>query len=184
MKRLLLLITATAIFFGCDDRAQEQSDPPFENQESPTNRIVNVDDESIVHILENASETLTIGSNSFALEAFLWRDFMPILELEDAINGRGMISINWLIEQNSKDIPANITMVKQYVIYDGQVWEAEYENESPAPSLPAYKLERISRNGPKWGPNIFVDVIVEVSDSDTAKSYYIECKNINVIRTE
>ena len=134
----------------------------------------------ILQIREKAVETLTIGLNSFVLDAYLWRDFMPVSPKD----GKPMISINWLVCTNSIKIPDNISMVKQYVIYNDEVWETNYENEVPAPSLPEYKLERISRNGPKWGPKIYVDVISQIRDSKTNKDYYIERKNVYVERTD
>ena len=134
--------------------------------------------EQILQIRESAVETLTIGSNSFVLDAYLWRDFMP------GNSQNGMISINWLISTESIKIPDNISMVKQYVFYEDKIWVANYENEAPAPSLPEYKLERISRNGPKWEPRIYVDVISQIYDSQTKKNYYIERKGVYVVRTD
>ena len=138
------------------------------------------DKEQIEQLKGKAVDTLIIGSNSFVLDAFLWRDFMPISPKD----GKPMIAINWLISTGSVKIPDNISMVKQYVIYKNEIWEADYENEDPAPSLPEYKMERISRNGPKWGPNIYVDVISKIHNSKTNKDYYIERKNVYVARTD
>lgn len=136
--------------------------------------------QEISQIREKAVETLTIGSSTFVLDAYLWRDFMPISP-ED---GKPMISINWLVSTDSTKIPENISMIKQYVFFGDEVWEAEYENEAPSPSLPEYKSERISRNGPKWGPNINVDVISQIYDSQTNKNYYIERRGVYVQRTD
>ena len=133
----------------------------------------------ISQIKREAAETLTIGSNSFVLDAYLWRDFMPI----SPENGKPMISINWLICTELVKIPDNLSMVRQYVIYKDDIWIADYENEEPAPSLPEYKIERISRNGPTWGPDIYVDVISQIHDSKTNKDYYIVRKNVYIIRT-
>ena len=139
-----------------------------------------IDAEQMLQIREKALDTLMIGSNSFVLDAYLWRDFMPI----SPENGQPMISINWLVSTDLAKIPDNISMVKQYVFFEDKIWIAEYENEAPAPSLPAYKLERISRNGPKWGPKIYVDVISNIYDSKTNKNYYIERKGVYVERTD
>ena len=139
-----------------------------------------VNEEEISQIKEKAVDTLIIGLNSFVLDAYLWRDFMPA----SPIDGQPMISINWLITTDLVDIPNNISMVKQYVFYGDSIWIANYENEAPAPSLPKYKIEGISRNGPKWGPNIYVDVISQIYDSQTNKNYYIERKGVYVIRTD
>ena len=138
-----------------------------------------IDDEQILQIKEKAVDTLIIGSNSFVLDAYLWRDFMP----ESPVDGKSMISINWLITTDLVNIPNNISMVKQYVFYGDSIWVANYENEAPIPNLPKYKMERISRNGPKWGPKIYVDVISQIYDSLTNKKYYIERKGVYVERT-
>ena len=174
MKRLLLLLAATAICGACENQTPQSS--------PPETRIAAKEAEQL---LTDGAETLTIGSNSFVLEAYLWRDFMPVwASEEEAKNGRPMISVNWLVDVNSTAIPDNITMVKQYVIYGDLIWEADYEDGSPAPSLPAFKLERVSIGGPKWGPKIYVDVISEIHDSDTQKSYFIKCENVLVERTD
>ena len=158
-KRLFIIMVALS-FLSCDREEKSKVE--------------------ILQIREKAVETLTIGLNSFVLDAYLWRDFMPVSPKD----GKPMTSINWLVCTNSIKIPDNISMVKQYVIYNDEVWETNYENEVPAPSLPEYKLERISRNGPKWGPKIYVDVISQIRDSKTNKDYYIERKNVYVERTD
>jgi hypothetical protein len=161
MARIFIIIIVLSLF-GCDKNGTE------------------IDDKQILQIRREAVDTLIIGSNSFVIEAYLWRDFMPV----SPENGQPMISINWLISTGLVDIPDNIKMVKQYVFYDELIWEANYENEEPAPSLPKHKMERISRNGPKWGPNIYVDVISQIYDFNTNKSYYIEQKEVYVGRTD
>ena len=125
-----------------------------------------------------AVDTLIIGSNSFILDAFLWRDFMPI----SPPDGQPMISINWLICTNEIAIPDNISLVKQFVIFGDLVWKAYYTDEEGVPQ-PAHKIQRVSRNGPKWGPNIYVDVIAQVYDSNTNKTHFVRRKNVFVIRT-
>ena len=158
----IFIIIIVLSLFGCDKNGTE------------------IDDEQILQIRSEAIDTLIIGANSFVLEAYLWRDFMPV----SPKNGRPMVSINWLISTDSVDIPDNIKMVKQYVFYDELIWEVNYVNEVSAPSLPKYKMERISRNGPKWGPKIYVDVISQIYDSNTNKNYYIERKEVYVERTD
>ena len=126
----------------------------------------------IEELNSKAVKTLIIGENSFALEAYLWRDFMPSPDPDrDA-----MISINRLTDINSVKIPDNIRMIQQYVIYGSSVWIANYEKEE-RPSQPVYIIEEVSRIGPKWGPKIYVDVVSKVYDTNTSKVYYIKCKN-------
>lgn len=173
MKRLTFLIIACAILGGCEDKTAQQLD-----SETRTDPAL------LSHLQQDATEVLTIGSNSFVLEAYLWRDFMPFGGLSDDELARrnGLISINRLVEVNSARIPDNITLVKQYVVYGNMIWETTYEDET-GPEQPPYKIEKISHGGPKWDTGIKVDVIAEVRNSKNGKSYYISCKGITVIRT-
>ncbi len=124
-------------------------------------------------------DTLIIKSNKFVLDAYLWRDFMPI----SPSNGKPMISINWLRDIDSTEISDNIDLTEQYVVYNDSIWISEYENESSL-TQPDYKIEKTSRDGPKWGPKIYVDVISKVLDFNTNNDYYIRIKNIYVERTD
>lgn len=165
MKRGLFFIVMAFSLLNCDTGIMKNTE---------------ISKEQILQIKKSAVETLTIGSNSLVLEAYLWRDFMPI----SPENGKPLISINRLVCTNSVKIPDNISMVKQYVFYGDEIWVADYENEPPAPSCPENTMERISRNGPKWGPKIYVDVVSEIHDSKTNKKYYIERKKVYVERTD
>ena len=158
MTKRLFIIMVTVSLLGC--------------KREETNKI---------EVLQkNSVDTLIVGSSSFILDACLWRDFMPVCPPD----GEPMISINWLISTNLAKIPDNISMVKQYVFYDNEIWISDYENEAPTPSLPEHKMERISRNGPKWGPNIYVDVISQIHNSQNNEDYYIQRKNVYVSRTD
>ncbi len=197
MKKQLFLIGILMMFGGCNkegnDRETTEKKAVFEecNKEGNDNNPVIVEDDPIAgtvvtdtkfitQLKNEAVDTLTIGVHSYTLDAYLWRDFMPV----SPPNGKRMIAINWLIEADSVEIPGNITLVKQYMIYEDSVWIADYTDEPPAPSLPAYKLEKVSRNGPKWGPEVTVDVIARVHDSQTDKDYYVGRKNVYIGRTD
>ena len=140
---------------------------------------IRVDTELISELITKSYDTLIIESNKLVLDAYLWRDFMPI----SPPNGKPMISINWLRDIDSIKITDNIDLIEQYVIYNDAIWISKYENES-RPTQPEYKIEKISRDGPKWGPNIYVDVISKVIDSSTNNYYYIIIRNIYVDRTD
>lgn len=61
--------------------------------------------------------------------------------------------------------------------------DTKHESESGS-TQPDYKIEKISREGPKWGPEIYVDVISKVHDANTNRNYYVRVKNIYVERTD
>jgi hypothetical protein len=176
MKNLLFFIASIALLSGCDGKKQL----PDVDSEKPenVNAVRNVDDPAL-DVITQAVESLTIGANSFVLETYLWRDFMPVSEPD----GSPMIAINWLVDVNSNAIPDNIDLMKQYVFYEDMVWEVGYTDEVP-PSVFDHKIEKISRGGPKWGPRIHVDVVAEVRDSSTGQSHYIMCPNALVERTD
>jgi hypothetical protein len=133
------------------------------------------DKELIQDLNSKATTTLTIDSRGYFLNAFLWRDFMPI----SPPNGKPLIALNWLINSDSIDIPENIVMKKQYVIYNDSVWIADYE-ENRSPTSPLYRLEKMSINGPKWGPGVHVDVISKILDTKTNHDYYLKCNQVMI----
>lgn len=135
--------------------------------------------ELISELNKTSLDTIIIGSNPYVLDAYLWRDFMPV----SPPDGRPVISINWLRNLDSILIPNNIDLTKQYVIYGDSVWISDYEIESP-PNQIEYKIEKVSRGGPKWGPHINVDVISKIHDSDANEYYFITLKNVYVERTD
>lgn len=168
MKRSSMILVA-AVCMLCVNCAAEQENA----QSGKVNRIIE-DGELISQLRNEAVETLSIGSNSFVLDAYLWRDFMPV----SPPDGKPMIALNWLVDNNSVKIPGNISLTKQYVINNELVWESDYEDEVRGPDLPEYKAEKISRGGPKWETGIHVDVISVIHDSETQKDHYIICKNV------
>lgn len=171
MKRLVLvgqLILVISLFLcsliSCDDDI------------SPNVRL---DKELVLQLNTKSTDTLVIASGTYILDAYLWRDFMPI----SPIDGKPLISINWLINLDSVSIPDNIGLIKQYVIFQDYVWTSDYTNESTS-YQPSYKIQRVSREGPKWGPKIFVDVISQIHDSYSNEDYYIKRKNVYIERTD
>lgn len=129
-------------------------------------------------LYSKAKSIITIGSHEYSLEAYLWRDFMPI----SPPDGRPLIALNWIVSNDSTPVPASIGMVNQYVINNDYVWVAEYESTNG--SIPDYKMEKISRNGPKWGPGIKVDVISRIRDLNTGTDYYLILTDVYINRTE
>ncbi len=138
-----------------------------------------IDDKEFVNeLLEKSTDSLKIGSNVFILEAYLWRDFQPISPPE----GRPMIASNSLIEVNTDNIPQNIDLVKQYVIKDESVWKADYDDSSP--HSPGFKIEKISRDGPKWEPGTKVIIVCKVTDKDAGVDYFIRKDDVEIKRTD
>jgi hypothetical protein len=157
------ILLTTGILAGC-----EKDDP----------QNVKVDKDLIQELDNKAIDVVTINLHNYFLDAYLWRDFMPV----SPPDGKPLISINWLICADSIAIPDNIKLVQQYVISGDSVWIADYDNETH--QTPVYKIESVSRNGPKWGPFVHVDVIARISDSNTNLDYYLKLDNAYILRTD
>ena len=125
-----------------------------------------------------APAEIQIADHSYVLKTFLWRDFMPI----SPPNGNSLIAIVWITERDSLDIPSNIDATLLWVVNGNEFWETAFSDEDRPPT-PSYKLEKVARNGPKWGPHIYVDVIVRVVDG-TGTSYLLRAQNQWIGRTD
>ena len=159
MKRiprvLMVALFLTIIISGCEK----------DNIQNPN---IKVDQELVIELNNKATSSIIIDAHNYFLDTFLWRDFQPI----SPPNGKPLISINWLIRADSNAIPANIKLKLQYVIYGDSVWIADYTNETHP--TPDFKQEKVSRNGPKWGPYVPVNVIAKITDTIAHLDYYLK----------
>ena len=96
----------------------------------------------------------------YQLEADLWRDFMP----PTPPDGRPLVAFIQVVEQHGKPIPSEYELTDLWVINEDQVWVTTLSSEG----LPheEHELRGVARDGPKWGPHIFVDVIVAMDKGD------------------
>ena len=137
-----------------------------------------IDKAKINELLNSSTEQISIEGTTLELHAHLWRDFMPISPPE----GKNIISINWLVDVDSVAIPSSIVLSEQYVINGDSPWETSYTNEIR--KTQPYLVERVSRDGPKWGPNIEVTVIAKVVDTSTNLEHFLIRENQQILRTD
>ena len=95
-----------------------------------------------------------IDNDSLFLSTYVWRNFMPGIGKD----GSGLYCSNQLTYKDSLPIPSGLKLKTQYVINENQIWtnqhpEINYEQSSI--------IEGSVSGGPKWGPDIFVDVVCE-----------------------
>ena len=122
--------------------------------------------------LRESPENISIGNNNLVLTTYLWRDFMPIAEE----NGSKMMCVNKLTEVDSIPILTSIVLTKQYVTKGNEIWTAEY---SEIRNSIDFILEGVVRDGPKWGPNVEVDVVCEFENSGTTHRILAKSQLIN-----
>ena len=164
MKTLGLLLALTLLLnAGCSEDEQ----PNWSIDKAKINELLNL-----------STEQISIEGTTLELHAYLWRDFMPI----SPPDGKDLISINWLVDVDSVAIPSNILLSEQYVINGDSLWTTSYTNELR--ETQPYLVERISRDGPKWGPNIEVTVIAKVVNASTKLEYFLIRENQQILRTD
>jgi hypothetical protein len=158
IKFLVLIVLVIAAVSGCD-----------------RDGVSNTDDNPVFDELLKSPQKIEIGNREFVLSAYLWRDFMPI----SPPGGRKMIAVVKVIASDSSSFPKSIDAERMWIINDDQVWstkfsETQFDGE--------YELVKVARDGPKWGPGIEVDVIVELKDGN--KKYYLKANNVVINRTD
>lgn len=176
-KKLFIILVALSLY-SCN---RSDTDDSIKIDEEPmSGQVIKIDDE-IVQIRTKAVDILTIGSDSFVLNVELSRNFTPFCPP----NGRRMYSFNRLVGMDSEKIPDNIDMVKQYVMHGDSVWIAGYQGGASHIGSPeCYKIEGVSNNGPKWGPEISVEVISQINDIQTNQDYYVRQRNAYIHKTQ
>jgi hypothetical protein len=110
--------------------------------------------------LQSAPEQVEIGSQSFTLDATVWRDLMPG---DRPMSSRLLnVSIN-VIESNEQTVTALIGLGCIWVVQGDSVWASRFSNEDQPP-VPAHMIHGIARGGPEWKCETLVDVIVGLDD--------------------
>lgn len=156
----LLLLLFTLILITCFDPVSSPPDIPIE-------------------ILLSAPDTLLIGNQSIVLSTSLWRDFQPI----SPPGGKPLVAIVYIETVDSSTISPSITAEAIYIVNNGQVWKSSLSaEESSSTELRPYRIVRIARDGPKWGPGIYVDVIVSLGEANN--NFLLRASEQYIARTD
>jgi hypothetical protein len=138
--------------------------------------------------LRGAGETVTLSSGQvLVLTPYLWWDFQPV----SPVDGKPLLASFRVRTADDTPLPEGVTIDAAWVIYGNEVWSSQpaLEYAPPAGSSGSSGFEVMSRNGPKWGPNVAVDVIVQVRDTSASTNtnnaaHLIRAANQNINRTD
>ncbi len=144
--RLLISLFLIGCFLAVPACGRKTSPPKSSVKPQPAN-------------LRDTPTQLTVGDSTYKLQASLWRSFTPPLKEPD---GRPLIALVRLDESNLQPIHAGVEIDYLWIVHGDQIWETRFSDED-RPRPPAHIFERIAREGPKWGPEVKVDVIVNVA---------------------
>lgn len=127
--------------------------------------------------LRAAPTQIIIAGRSYKIEAFIWRDFMPI----SPPDGKPMIASIKLIAEDGNSVPSNLVPEKLWALKsdDEEVWETNFTDE---PRFSEGMVEIVARNGPKWEPDTEIDVVVQLSDGEN-KTYLLRSPSQKIQRT-
>jgi hypothetical protein len=128
-----------------------------------------------------APPALVIDGRSFHLEVALWRDFMPTIGAPgDGVSGSKLMASVKLASADGGAVPAHVALERGWVVKGPtEIWRVAFSNES-RPTYPS-AIERVGREGPKWGPGIDVDVAVRVRVRQG--SWLIRAAKVRIERT-
>ncbi len=123
-----------------------------------------------------AQEEIHEGNITYSLETYMWRDFMPI----SPPDGKPLIVVIKIHASGVLEFPSTISLERLWLIYGTEIISALPTNE--------YKLygstyEMIFREGPKWGPGIFINVVVKLKGINF-RIYYLKAIDQPIHRTD
>jgi len=111
-------------------------------------------DGNLADQLRSSPKNVVINSNNLSLDTYLWRDFMPPAEE----NGSPLMCVIKFIGQTNSVLFNSVSLSKLYVVNHNKIWISDtFETHI----FHEDNWEVVIRNGPKWEPGIYVDVICE-----------------------
>ena len=140
MLRVWLAAACFATIVGCGGT-------PSSPTEIPTSQLL------------SAPTRIFTDGKTLTLATFLWRDFMPPAPAD----GRPLQGVLRIVTHDGSAVGTAVAMDTSWVIYNAEVGAAAVEPRPRAET--ASHLEVVVRNGPKWGPDVTVDVVVRLRDS-------------------
>lgn len=123
-----------------------------------------------INVLKNSPETIEISDNSLSLKVSLSRDFMPVCE-ED---GRPLYCVVGVYNSQGLDLDEEVSLKKIYVINGERIWSSKIKKSN----MISEEVYGFADNGPKWGPNITVDVVCEFEYKGLIRRIISKAQNI------
>ncbi len=140
MLRISLAAVCSAWISGCGGT-------PTSPTEIPTSRLL------------SAPTRIVADGKTLTLAAFVWRDFMPPAPAV----GRPLQGVLRIATDDGSPVAATVAVDTSWVIHNAEVWAATVEQQPRADTAPHFEV--VVRDGPQWGPNVTVDVVVRLRDS-------------------
>ncbi len=142
-----------------------------------------INDPALVEKLyANSSDTINIENQKLILETEIYRNFTPDggpFNEKD----RRLIAPIWIVNTDSTHITRKLSVSKLYIINNHQVWTSDPDT-NPENTTPVYKSFFISKGGPEWEPEIYVDVVISIIDLANNNEKFIIARNQIIEKVE
>lgn len=121
---------------------------------------------------------VSIAGVSLRVDTVLWRDFQPI----SPPDGQPLIAAALVQAVGSMALPEGLVAKRIAIVHGRTAWVVpvveEYRREQGES-----RFEVIARTGPKWGPGVAVDVILQLQDAE-GRTYLLRAANQMIKRTD
>lgn len=126
--------------------------------------------------LKTAPDKVTINGRSYAIDTYLWRNFMP----STTPNNKGMMASVRLKAQDGKPVASTLTVDKLWLIKSNgeTIWETTFSEQ---PRISNSGVEMVARGGPNLEPGSVVDVVVRLQNGN--KTYLVRSHKQTIQRT-
>lgn len=140
--------------------------------------------------LRNAPTVVVLDNRSLYLSVYPWRDFAPGATGPD---GTPMMVGLKVTSADKQPLPSGIRMDRAWVLFGEQSWEVsnlrgrkagqDHDKDSWINCSDSPTCEVTIRDGPKWGPGVFVDVVVRLTDSE-GQHHFLQAQKQRVMRSD
>ena len=112
-----------------------------------------------------APETLILGNATLRMEAYAWRNFMPMAGVK--ADSRPLSASIKLIVARGPMVPHRVTGV--WILQDESIWQL-YDMDLPGNST-ANPYEIVVRDGPRLAPHSYIDIVVRIGDAKSGAHF-------------
>lgn len=126
--------------------------------------------------LRNAPLEARLDGRTYTLDADLWRDFMP----PTPTNGRPLAVVLRVIAEDGEEVPADLEILQAWVLHEDQAWSGILDVEDVEPGDDF--LEATMQNGPKWGPDVLVDVVARIRVDSVSALLRVADQNVERVQ--
>lgn len=115
--------------------------------------------------------------DSLVLQTYLYRDFQPI----SPPGGKPLAALLQVVATDSATVSPALTADTVWIIDGSQMWQSAVQPANP-PSTEPPTISVVARNGPTWGPDSTVDVVIQIHDG--AASWLLRAPSQMIFRLE